>query len=374
MASTVESVGMLAGPALGGVLLGLAGPAAGFAACALSLAWSAALVATIRVPPERALPGHARTASLPSLMAEGVRVVATHPSVRLIMLLTAGQTISYGALSVLTVVIAKDLLDAGDGWVGFLNAALGLGGLIGALLVAPTVVRRLSDGAVAGLVFWGLPLVAIGLWPTLGLAMLAIAVIGVANTLVDVSLNTLLQRAAPEAVLARVFAMLGMVTMTTIALAGLLTPAVVAALGARGALVATGLLLPLLVLATAARLRALDRATREPTSTLALLRALPLLAQLPPAAVERLAGRAVPVRATAGETVVAQGEPGDRFYAIAAGDLEVTVNGRVVEPARSRATRSARSRCSDGYRAPRPSALSAMPSCSRWTATTSSRP
>ena len=80
-----------------------------------------------------------------------------------------------------------------------------------------------------------------------------------------------------------------MVTMATIALAGLLTPVVVATLGARGALVATGLLLPLLVLATAAPLRALDRATREPPSKLALLRALPLLAPLPSAAVERLA-------------------------------------------------------------------------------------
>lgn len=329
MASTVESVGMLAGPALGGVLLVVAGPAAGFAACALALAWSAALVATIRVPLERALPASGR-ASLGSLMADGVRVLASHRPVRLIMLLTAGQTVSYGALSVLTVVIVEELLDTGDAWVGYLNAALGLGGLIGALAVAPAVVQRLSGGAVAGLVLWGLPLVVIGLWPEPGLALLAIVVIGVANTLVDVSLNTLLQRAAPAEALARVFAMLGLVTMATIALAGLLTPVVVAVLGARGALVATGLLLPLLVLATAAPLRALDRATREPTPELALLRALPLLAPLPAPVIERLAGRAVGLHVAAGETVVVQGEPGDRFYAIAGGDLEVNVDGRVV--------------------------------------------
>jgi len=119
-------------------------------------------------------------------------------------------------------------------------------------------------------------------------------------------------------------------SLLILALAGLLTPAVVAAVGVRGALVATGLLLPLLVLAAAARLRALDRATRQPTAELALLRGLPLLAPLPPLVLERLARRAVPVHAAAGETVVVQGEPGDRFFAIAGGELEVTVDGRFV--------------------------------------------
>jgi MFS family permease len=330
MASTVESVGMLAGPALGGVLITLSGPAAAFGACSLSLAWSAALVAPIRVARERAVPAGVRAASLKSLIAEGPRLLATDGSVRLIMFLTAGQTVSYGALSVLTVVVVENLLHAGHGWVGYLNAALGLGGLSGAVAVAPVVMRRLSDAAITGLVFWGVPLIAIGIWPRPGLAIAAITVIGVANTLVDVSLNTLLQRVAREEVLARVFAMLGMVTMATIALAGLLTPAVVAAVGARGALVATGLVLPLLVLATAGRLRALDRAIREPTAELALLCGLPLLASLPPLVLERLARRAARVRVPAGATVVVQGEPGDRFFAIADGELDVTVDGHFV--------------------------------------------
>jgi MFS family permease len=330
MASTVDSVGMLAGPALGGVLLALSGPAAAFAACSLSLAWSAALVAPIRVARERAVPASVRGASLMSLIAEGPRVLATESSVRLIMLLTAGQTISYGALSVLTVVMVEEVLHVGHGWVGYLNAALGLGGLIGAAAVAPIAVRRLADASITGLTFWGLPLIAIGLWPRPGLAIAAITVIGVANTLVDVSLNTLLQRAAREDVLGRVYAMLGMVTTATIALAGLLTPAVVAAIGARGALVATGLLLPVLVVATAGRLRELDRSTREPTAELTLLRGLSLLAPLPPVVLERLARRAVPVHVPAGATIVVQGEPGDRFFAIAGGELDVTVDMRFV--------------------------------------------
>jgi MFS family permease len=330
MASTVDSVGMLAGPALGGVLLALSGPAAAFGACSLSLAWSATLVAPIRVARERAPPASVRSASLTSLIAEGPRMLANDSSVRLIMLLTAGQTISYGALSVLTVVMVEDLLHVGQGWVGYLNAALGLGGLIGAVAVAPVVVRRLSNAAITGLTFWGLPLIAIGLWPRAGLAIAAITVTGVANTLVDVSLNTLLQRSAREEVLGRVFALLGMVTTATIALAGLVTPAVVAAVGARGALVAIGLLLPLLVLATAGRLRALDRSTREPMAELALLRGVSLLASLPPVVLERLARRAVPVHAPAGATIVVQGEPGDQFFAIARGELDVTVDGRFV--------------------------------------------
>jgi len=72
-------------------------------------------------------------------IAEGVRAVRHDRSVRLIVTLTAGQTASYGALSVLVVGLVAEVLRAGHEWVGYLNAAVGLGGVAGALVLAPFI-------------------------------------------------------------------------------------------------------------------------------------------------------------------------------------------------------------------------------------------
>ena len=57
-----------------------------------------------------------------------------------------------------------------------------------------------------GLLLWGVPLLLVGLWPDAWVAFAAFAIVGVGNTIVDVAGDTLLQRAVPDAVLARAFA------------------------------------------------------------------------------------------------------------------------------------------------------------------------
>ena len=74
-------------------------------------------------------------------------------------------------------------------------------------------------------------------------------------------------------------------------------------------------------------LRRLDQSMAVPQEVLALLRGVPLLAVLAPRVVERLTLEAAPVRATAGEVVIAEGALGDQFYVIAAGRAEVTQAG-----------------------------------------------
>jgi CRP-like cAMP-binding protein len=64
-----------------------------------------------------------------------------------------------------------------------------------------------------------------------------------------------------------------------------------------------------------------------PVVEIGLLRSLRLFAALPPPAVEGLARSLEAVSADAGTTIMAQGEPGDRYYAIAEGELEVLVDG-----------------------------------------------
>ena len=152
------------------------------------------------------------------------------------------------------------------------------------------------------------------------------ALIGVGNTLADVSSSTLLQRAVDDAVLARVFAVLESLAIGTIAVGGLLAPVAVDALGERGALIMAGALLPIVVLCTLVPLRALDAAAGPPVQVLDLLRALPIFAPLSQPVLERLAFDTEIVERPAGE-IFAQGDPGDRFYVIADGTVAVTVDG-----------------------------------------------
>jgi MFS family permease len=325
--STIESVGSFAGPALGGLLLALTGTGVVFAATAATFAWSAVLVARIRAGKrdERqaaAGDGRARTA------LAGFRLIGSEARLRLLVGLYAAQTLVAGALNVLIVITALELLDLGEAGVGFLNSAVGAGGLAGVVVALALVGRRrLASDFRLGLILWGVPIVLIGVWPERATVFALLALLGIGNTLVDVAGLTLLQRAVPDDVLARVFGVLESLVVGTIGLGAVAAPLLVAVLGVRGALVATGALLPLLAALTWRRLARIDAALTVPQRQLDLLRALPLFAPLPAAAIEHLAASLIPVEVSAGGEIVRQGDPGDRFYVVSEGEVEVAVDG-----------------------------------------------
>ena len=330
--STIASIGSFAGAAFGGLLVAATSTEVVFAATAGTFLWAALLVSGIRVPAsERAAATEAR-ARLRHEALEGFRTILAEPNVRLINLLYGGQTLVAGALSVLIVVAALELLELGESGVGFLNSAFGIGGLVGAPLAALALVggRRLATGFTFGLALWGLPLLLVGVWPEPAAALVLFALIGVGDTLVDVSALTLLQRAVPDEVLARVFGALETLLVTAMGLGAILAPLVVELLGARGALIAVGALLPIVAGLFALRLRAIDAAAVRPERELELLSQVPIFAGLAPPVLEPLAGELVPVRVGRGEEVVREGDRGDRFYVVGEGELDVTVDGRGV--------------------------------------------
>jgi CRP-like cAMP-binding protein len=99
-------------------------------------------------------------------------------------------------------------------------------------------------------------------------------------------------------------------------------------LGIRGALIATGAFVPLVVLALARPLLAIDRAAVAPDpATLALFRRLSIFAPLSAPAIERVMAHLVPVELTPGEVLIREGEEGDRFYVIVEGDVAVSRDG-----------------------------------------------
>ncbi|MCW3066254.1 MAG: transporter [Solirubrobacterales bacterium] len=326
--STIESVGSFLGPALGGLLLVASSVQVVFLATAGALLWSAALVSRIRAdePPR---PSSDERAGFRSEIAAGARAIAEDRDLRVFVALFTTQTLVAGALTVLVVIMALDLAHLGRSGVGLLNGMIGIGGLVGAGVGLALVGRRgLAFQFAVGLLLWGLPLVLVGAWSAPIVVFAAMALIGVGNTLVDVAGYTLLQRSVADDVLARAFGILESLIVGSVAIGALIAPLLVHGLGNHGALVAVGALLPALTLLAWRRLQRIDAAAAAPTRGLELLRGLDLFAPLPQPALEQLAGRLEPQHVAEGETVFAQGDPGDRFYVIDSGAVEVLVDGR----------------------------------------------
>src|SRR5436190_9565284 len=315
--STIDSVGSFAGPAIGGLLLAATNAGWVFIATAATLVWGGVIVSLIRPVPGATLAheeaGDAREGLLHSAAA-GFKAIAVERRLRLVIALYSAQTVVAGALGVLIVVTALDLLDQGESGVGLLNAASGIGGIVGALVAVALIGRkRLASDFGLGIVLWGAPLALIGAWPNTAVALIALGVLGLGNTLVDVAGLTLLQRTAPPAVIGRVFGVLEMLLVGTIGLGAALAPLLIDGLGIRSALVVTGALLPVLAAVTWRRLLQID-AESEPPAGVELLAKIPIFAPLPAPPLEGLASQLVPVEAGAGTEVITQGGPGDRFY------------------------------------------------------------
>lgn len=334
-AGAVENVGSFAGPALGGLLVAAAGVETVFATSAALYLGSAVLVAGL---------GHRTEApaqpdgdddedeggGLRAALA-GFRTLAGVPRLRLIVGLVVAQTVVDGALDVLIVVLALETLDAGASGLGFLNSAAGVGGIAAALVVAGVASRgRLASGLGVGIALWGLPLALIGLWPEQAFALVLLALVGAGGTIVTVSGDTLLQRAAPPELLARVFGAVDGLLLVALALGSLGAPFLVDVIGVRGALLVTGSVLPVLAVLTWRRLVAIDDAAILRTRPLELLRGSPIFAPLAPAVLEGLAARLDRRAYPAGTTVFAQGEHGDEYHLVDVGRASVAVDGAQV--------------------------------------------
>jgi len=329
VASAIESVGIFVGPALGGLFLAATSVATTFVVTAVGVAVSALLLLRIRSRPEVEADETQSEAGVRADLLAGLHAIFGDRSIALLVGLFAAQTFVDGLLGVLIAVVALDYLSGGAATVGWLNAATGVGGILGAGIAGVLVGRgRLAADFGLGVLLFGLPLALLASWKSEAFALALLGVVGVGNTLADVSGMTLLQRVTPGALVGRVFGVLESVLLLTVALGAVAAPALVSLLGTRGALVAAGVLLPVLVLPSFAVLRRIDERTDVREPGLELLRHVPFFASLPELALERLARDAVQVAAQAGEIVVQEGEPGDRFYVVETGELDVTLNRR----------------------------------------------
>jgi MFS family permease len=322
--STIESLGTLVGPLLAGVLVATTNAGVVFAGAAGTMVVAAALLAMVRVEGRVELEDEAGARQM---VVEGLRSIWRAADARLLIALVAAQTFVRGCLNVLIVVAAFQVLHSGAGAVGYMTAAIGVGGLVGAVGAMTLEGRPLAVPFGAALVFWGIPLLLIAPRPQVVAAIALLAVVGAANSVEDVAVFTLIQRIIPDELLSRVLGVLWGLAMGAVALGSIAAPLVVHWLGARTAFAVVGGVLPLLVLVTYRRLAAIDDAT-VPAPELELIDLVPMFVPLSVAGKERIASKLQPHPVRAGEIVIRAGEEGDGFYLVESGELDIDAGGR----------------------------------------------
>jgi MFS family permease len=330
--STIESIGFFAGPALAGLLLAVTSIPVVYVFNVVTFVWSAALVLGVRVPPrekETSEEAPEREGFLAEASA-GYRAIFGDRKLVLLIGLYCGQTVVAGASLVFTVAIALDLLDVGRSGLGFIDATLGIGGLVGGFVALVLAQRgHLARDFGIGVILWSAPLLLVAAWPTITATVICMILLGLANSVVDVNAYTILQRITPEGTMARVFGAMESAVIGGMALGALLMPVLINSIGIRWGLVVIGASVAVLVVLGLPGLHKIDLAIEPPTS-LGLLRGVPLLALLPEPILEALARSALRVEAAPGEAVIREGEPGDLFYIVESGEVEVTKEGRHV--------------------------------------------
>jgi hypothetical protein len=324
----MDNIGFLAASLTAGVLLAVASPATVFTVAA-AVALVTTLCLTLIEPDER--PSYVADGEISGLLRQsalGFRTLMEHRGLRLIGALLVVIVFIEGAADVMVVIVALDLLHLEHGSVGFLNAAWGIGALLGGGVLSMLLDRgRLAMALAGGSFILGLAIVLPAAWPAAVAAYAAWVGIGIGYTGVEVTSKTLLQRLGSDETLSRVVGSIESARLAAMALGSISASVFSELLGIRGALLALGALLPLFVIVTWTRLRAFEVGAPVAEEQFQLLRGNSIFSPLPIATLERISHDLVPVRTPRGEEVITQGDPGDRFYLIEEGEVEVFEDG-----------------------------------------------
>lgn len=273
VSSTIESVGFFAGPAIAGFLLAFANVPIAFGFDALTFVWSALFVLSVRYPtasersPDLATgsngAGDTEVAAAESFLfraQQGFRVILGNHDVRTLVILYILQCVVAGASAVFTVAIALHLLHIGSSGLGLMESTIGIGGLLGGFIALMLIERaRLATYFGLGVMVWAAPLILIAAFPSLAAALVAMGLIGVANSVVDVNAITVLQHVVPNEKLGRVLGALEAGEVAGMALGSLAMTVLIQVTGLRDGLALIGATVTLAVLPGLPTMRRIDR-------------------------------------------------------------------------------------------------------------------
>jgi MFS family permease len=197
---SVQQVALVAGPALGGILLAVAGARVVYWVDVAS--FFASIAAVLRIGP---VP---RTAAATRFgfrsIVEGFRFLRGRQAIQACFVADLNATI-LGMPTALFPALGLVTFHGGARAVGYLYAAPGIGALLGTVLSGwTTTIRRPGRAVVVAIVVWGMAITAFGLVPWLGLGLVLLAVAGAADVISAIFRSTILQLEAPDRLRGRI--------------------------------------------------------------------------------------------------------------------------------------------------------------------------
>lgn len=265
---------------------------------------------------------------------ESARTLARRPGAAGAVAVSFARHVLVGALDVLIVVIAFDAVDIGGAGAGLLSSAFGAGALL-SLFVAGRVLRgeRLAAPVVVALTASaGLCVVLAGALEVVP-AFVILTVLGLSAAVVNTVSRMLVQRSADPRSLGQIFGLMALTDGVALLAGSLLAQVTLAVVDLRGALVAVGAVIGAIAAASVRSVRRTDDAAVVPVVQMSLLRHTPVFAPLPALELEPVARSATYHDVEAGEVVIRQGDHGDRFYVVVAGEFDVVMSGRHIRRA-----------------------------------------
>lgn len=223
LVATGESIGRIAGPAVGGVL---AGRHPGWAALVDAVSYAVSAVAVVaagalgwKVPSAKtgpaAVPGAATTGgrSFVAQFREGWAAVFGRPDLGPFFVLVSVLNLAFSASFVLIPVVVQKVLHGGPEALGWLQASFAIGAVTGGLLAGSGRVPRRSRAWVQLVLLQAVLATVLGSSRWLAASIVTGWIFGLINTTVNVAATTMLQEAVARDLRGRVFSLLFAVAM-----------------------------------------------------------------------------------------------------------------------------------------------------------------
>ncbi len=331
----VDNIAVIAGPAIGAVLLLIGPPTLAFAANAASFAFSGFVVSRMKVRSKPVDVTESGTAGPLQQMLVGARAIASSATATILVLYSVLASFVYGVDTVQFVVLSEEKLGTGANGYGYLLAGLGVGGVAAAGLVNRLASwPRLGTAILLGMAVYCLPTLLFLVFDNPVLAFVIQVVRGAGTLVVDVLAITALQRSLPSELLARVFGAFFTAVLLAISLGAFVTPPVIAHLGLDTSLWLAGAVVPALCVLGLPWLRKMDEANVAQLAALEprvlALGRLGIFAEASRPVLERLAAESVESAVPTGTTLIREGDEADAFFVLLEGEMAVRARGEGV--------------------------------------------